>query len=246
MNSNGGFTKVPNALIKHTKLLGLSDIDMRVYTTVQMHARKGRNAYCSNRTVAKIIGVSERTIQKPSRKMQELGYLKRPKGGKNPYWDFNSLENILKQLSTPDHNSLIEAIQIRVFEYLTAKKSSQLKKIQPRNSGRLTPKNQVKKDPVTTKDSSPEVDKREVDIFKQTPEIDKDEEFFLNIWRSMTSKEKRKLDFEARQLAPFGSNVIFNGGENSQLNKLRVEALKLRETNDSLEPVHEDKKIQHR
>jgi len=57
----------------------------------------------------------------------------------------------------------------------------------------------------------------------------KEQNQYMRIWRGMSSDERRKLDLEAQQLIEFGNPITWNGAESPQLNKLRVEALKLRD-----------------
>jgi len=52
---------------------------------------------------------------------------------------------------------------------------------------------------------------------------------YMSIWREMNLDERLKLDSEAQQLVNFGNPITWNGAESPQLNKLRVEALKLRD-----------------
>lgn len=98
---DSNFTKVSNPLIRHAKDLGISNLGFRVIITVLMHARKDRLPYPSNRTVAEIMGTTERTVQRASEGLQKKGYLKRPRGGTKPYWDFTGLFEALERVTTP-------------------------------------------------------------------------------------------------------------------------------------------------
>jgi len=52
---------------------------------------------------------------------------------------------------------------------------------------------------------------------------------YMDVWRNMSLNERRKLDSEAQQLINFGNPITWSGAESPQLNKLRIEALKLRD-----------------
>lgn len=98
---DSNFTKVSNLLVRRAKHLGITHFQFRLIVTVEMHARKERLPYPSSKTVAEIMGVSERKVQRVSEGLQEKGYLKRPKGGLKPYWDFTGLFEALEKVVTP-------------------------------------------------------------------------------------------------------------------------------------------------
>lgn len=98
---DSNFTKVSNLLIRHAKDLGISNLGFRVIVTVLMHARENRVPYPSSKTVAEIMGTTERSVQRASEGLQKKGYLTRPRGGSKPYWDFTGLFEALERVATP-------------------------------------------------------------------------------------------------------------------------------------------------
>jgi len=76
---------------------------------------------------------------------------------------------------------------------------------------------------------------KEINIKKETNEetetnfLLKEQNEYMGIWREMNLDERFKLDTEAKQLVNFGNPVTWNSSESPQLNKLRIEALKLRQ-----------------
>ncbi len=63
---DSNFTKVRNPLIRHAKDLGITHFQFRLIVTVEMHARKNRLPYPSSKTVAEIMGTTERNVQRAS------------------------------------------------------------------------------------------------------------------------------------------------------------------------------------
>lgn len=90
-----GFVKVPVELIDRSSELGISDGMFKIIIAVLQFARPGKLPFPSSKTIADICGVDERTVQERAKKLEKLGYLKRPKGGKKPYWDLSGLFDAL-------------------------------------------------------------------------------------------------------------------------------------------------------
>jgi len=239
---NKDFTIIPNALLKHGLELGLNDADKMTYATVKMYQWGNNPPYPSSGTIAKLRGISKRNVQMSSIKMQELGYLKRPLGGRKPVWNFEALDKILNAI-TAGNSSLLEDAKERVHEYLTAKETTLLEQEKKKSTVQNLTINSANNDKLTVPFSAPEEDtkkktkKKEKEIDKEkenNKELNfnyllKEEKKYMDAWRGMDLNERFKLDTEAKQLVNFGSPVAWNGSESPQLNKLRVEALKLRQ-----------------
>jgi len=120
------FTMIPNALLKYGSELGLNDADQMTYIKVKMYKWNDDFPYPSSKTIAELRGVCKRSIEISSIKMQRLGYLKRPLGGRKPEWNFKALDRILEVI-TAGNFSLLEEAKKRFHEYATAKKTKQLK-----------------------------------------------------------------------------------------------------------------------
>lgn len=141
---------IPNSLLKHGSELDLNDGDKMTYLIVKMHQWDDDPAYPSSKRIAKLRGVSERSVERSSIKMQSLEYLKRPKGGRKPKWDFQALNEILDSITAGDL-SLLEDAKKRVQKYVTVTKINELKRKKRVNSD--------KNDNLTVTPVSPEEDK---------------------------------------------------------------------------------------
>ncbi|MDA2920781.1 helix-turn-helix domain-containing protein, partial [Desulfobacterota bacterium AH_259_B03_O07] len=122
------FTMIHNSLIYHVADFGLNDLDFYIIVKVESHHfKKEDDPFPSNNLIAKSIGVSPKSIERSSRKMVGLGYLKRAGGGRKPWWNFQSLFDILKCYKTPTWESELEMVRARVKDYKTKTSVSELK-----------------------------------------------------------------------------------------------------------------------
>jgi len=149
------FTIIPNALLKHGLELGLNDADNMTYIKVKMYKWNDDDPYPSSKTIAGLRGVSKRSVEKSSRKMQELGYLKRPLGGRKPVWNFEALDEILDGI-TAGNVSLLEDAKKRVKKYVTANNSKQLMSRKKKLTAKIMTNNSEESDESTATFSSHE------------------------------------------------------------------------------------------
>jgi len=198
---------ISNALLKYGRELGLNDADQMTYIKVQMFKWNDDFPYPSSKTIAKLRGVSKRNVEISSIKMQRLGYLKRPLGGRKPVWNFEALDRILEGI-TAGNISLLEEAKKRVEEYTTAKYSKQLMSKKNSLTAKKTTNNSEKYDESTAVFSSPEEDEVKK-TKKKTKEINKRKEnlfpgFLLernkNYYKDeQKNKQRRELIMEARK-----------------------------------------------
>jgi len=95
-NKPYGFLKEAKLLIQHGKEKLLSDAEIRLILTVQDFKWGEELPFPSNARVATVMGCSERKVQMVSKKLADRGLLKRPAGGRRPYWDFRMLFQLLE------------------------------------------------------------------------------------------------------------------------------------------------------
>jgi len=149
------FTIIPNALLKYGSELGLDDSDLMTIIDVKMHQWGDDPAYPSSKKIAELRAVSKRNVEMSSIKMQALGYLKRPRGGRKPEWNFEALDEILDGI-TAGNFSLLEDAKKRVQKYVTAKNMKQLKHKKKRLTAKKMTNNSEKNDKSTATFSSHE------------------------------------------------------------------------------------------
>ncbi|MDA2921455.1 replication protein, partial [Desulfobacterota bacterium AH_259_B03_O07] len=91
-----GYTKVDNLLIERGTGL-VTHRQFRLIVTVKKYQFGKDPPFVSSKTIAKLIGVSERTVIRESLKLQKMGLLIRGKGTKAE-WDFTPLFERLRQM----------------------------------------------------------------------------------------------------------------------------------------------------
>ncbi|SEB02351.1 helix-turn-helix domain-containing protein [Rubrimonas cliftonensis] len=79
----GGFQAVPDILLKQQDQLGLTPTDMLVLLNITMHWwYPQQKPFPRATTIARRMGVAQRTVQRSIRNLEQLGYLSREKDGK--------------------------------------------------------------------------------------------------------------------------------------------------------------------
>lgn len=262
---NTNFTMISNVLIENPKHLGVTPLQFQLIITIMKYRYNNHIPFPSSGTIAREMGVSERTIKRESKRLQLKGYLIRPKGGRRPYWDLSPLFEKLNQLNGAKYDTVAEnnidnsdallcqnkrltvpnpAINSdKVVTRRRKKKKEEYKNNKKNKTGNFN--SLLEKNKTYYKDKQkneerrvpPEVKPKKTYIKKliKKETKNKNDEYFMRIYRKMDTTEKFKLNLEASALVNFGNNKIrFSGRESPELNKYRVQALKLRDQEDNV------------
>lgn len=101
--SIAGFQAVPDLLLKNQATLGLSTTDLVVLLNVLMHWwYPTQKPFPRSTTIAKRMGVSQRTVQRSLIQMESLGMLRRIKEEDRTYLDPGPLVDKLLELTKAD------------------------------------------------------------------------------------------------------------------------------------------------
>jgi len=71
------FQLVPNILINHVRYKKLITTDIVVYCIFLDHQRRNKDSWISNSTVAMLLGMSEKTVERSIKSLAKAGHLKR-------------------------------------------------------------------------------------------------------------------------------------------------------------------------
>lgn len=96
-----GYVCIPNLLIENIGALDLKAIDFAVLVAIDKFRWHGsKQPYPSNKTLSKMLGVSERSIKRSTAKLDKYGYLYKVRGWNNSnHYDFSPLIEILVYMS---------------------------------------------------------------------------------------------------------------------------------------------------
>lgn len=98
--TQGGFTAIPNTLLKAQAELELTGNDMMVLLNLIMHWwQSDEFPFPRTTTISKRTGLKLRTVQRSMNRLQKLGYIERERRGDKTYANLTGIKEKLLKLS---------------------------------------------------------------------------------------------------------------------------------------------------
>lgn len=95
---NGGWSAIPNALLKHQNELGIDSVELVVLMNlIRFWWERERPPFPSPAKIAAEMGVSNRTVHRKLKSLEDKGFLKR--GQTKAGTTFYSLEGLVQRLN---------------------------------------------------------------------------------------------------------------------------------------------------